>query len=1384
MKIISFVSSRVLYSLLIGLALPVLGQGLGEEGVRYIAEVQYFTPENGLAHRLVKDVLQDSKGFIWMGTRRGLSRFDGHEWRTFSKEKNGLANNNISQIEEDDEGWLWLITTSNDAISHISFIHSLTLETTTFEARFGASLPFQIENIRSVQSDEKRNIYISQHNELLTFQKGEWSSQVIKGAGDFILKEKTASGDWVIQIIQNKKIQLARLDRNGQLRSLKVLNEKEIINHFTDQQGNFWLIDGGKIYRLPNRQDRFEQFDISQQLSIPYNKHQSDFTFNLFHQSKDGKDFFWYKNREQFFIYNADNRIIYDFKKEYPEIIDNYIQSIYFDQQRNIWVSTDFGIYKIQLIPTRFQNYLTLPLGTYNTSLAKSIRGIHLNGQKLWVNTVFYNDYIVDLATKTAQEVPKTLNIYGKRRIFRPILHLKDNEYMVFDEELVRYKDYQPVENYIWKTGKAVNFAWSLHQDAQKNIWIGTHEKGLAILDNDSIAYYDRYDDFKKLSKSSVYHFLQWDTENIFIASTSGIYILNKDKGIVQCFSSASPDAQKIPFDIIHHLHRDAENENVLWVATGGGGILKLTLDSEDWSIQTQQQITIFDGLSNNVIYAIYEDAYQNLWMSSDLGINRYHKQSGQTKVYTTQDGLPFNEFNRTSHHQAADGRLFFGSMNGVASFYPNQLLNIKDSTSASLRLTQTQQFIGKTNQIEDRTADFFNQKKIVLQPNDKFLNLKFALLEYQEASQIQYSYQLLGQGDEWIYLNDNQLRLSGLPYGNHVLNIRAEGVLNQNEAAILAIPIQVIRPLYLRWWFMLFVLMAVVAAIIYFFRRRTQAFKQRQKELETLVAQRTQKIQKAKATIEAQAEKLRELDKVKSRFFANVSHELRTPLTLMLAPIENTLKENQLTNRAYTNLLLAQKNGQRLHRMVNEILDLTKLEAGRLQVHQQKTVLYTFLKNITASFESVANQSEVDFIFKYQEDKYLQLLLDQRKVEIILLNLLSNAFKFTPKQGRVQLSVTNEGEFINFTVSDTGRGIHPEDLPNIFNRFYQSKKKDAAKGGTGIGLALSREFATLLGGTITVESQLNEGATFTVRLPKQELISQVNETDAILIQNEALHTDNQLEIYPQTTPIPVSSTSAATILLVEDNHDLRFFIKSILSTEYNVITAENGKVGLEKLSIVHCQLLISDIMMPIMDGYEFVEKVKSDERFNHIPIIVLTARAALEDKMKALRIGVDDYLNKPFVEEELFVRIENLLRNAKNRQTVIEEAIVEKEATPVPKTKQTTPSTITPEMQTWLAEVEALLLEKIETNDYTIDQLARDMAISKRQLSRRIKEIVGVTPNQYLKTIRYTKARELLENKTYTSVKAVAYAVGFKDVRYFSSQFRKRFGENPSEYL
>ncbi|MEM6698818.1 MAG: histidine kinase dimerization/phospho-acceptor domain-containing protein, partial [Bacteroidota bacterium] len=397
------------------------------------------------------------------------------------------------------------------------------------------------------------------------------------------------------------------------------------------------------------------------------------------------------------------------------------------------------------------------------------------------------------------------------------------------------------------------------------------------------------------------------------IASTTGLYVLHQEKGVIQRFATDQLTAQRIPSGVIHHIHRDRKQGNVIWLSTGGSGVIRIEIEEEDWTIVDQSQLTIVDGLSNNTIYAIYEDEFDHLWMSSDYGINRYQKKMGQLQVYTTKDGLPFNEFNRTAHHQAADGLIFFGTMNGVTSFHPKDFQVREEESNIPLRITNFQQFNGRNNQFEDKTVALLQSNQILLQPKDKFLNFEFALLEYEDANQIKYSYQLSGQGDTWQYLKNNELRLSGIPYGKSMLKVRAQGVSGQAATTTIQIPILALRPIYQRAWFIGLLLLAIIAAVAASIRWRLLQYRRRQRALEQVVQERTQEIAKDKITIERQAEELQRLDAMKTRFFANISHELRTPLTLMLAPIDAVLKAENLPDQSQNRLRIAQRNGKLL---------------------------------------------------------------------------------------------------------------------------------------------------------------------------------------------------------------------------------------------------------------------------------------------------------------------------------------------------------------------------------------------------------------------------------------------------------------------------------------
>ena len=548
------------------------------------------------------------------------------------------------------------------------------------------------------------------------------------------------------------------------------------------------------------------------------------------------------------------------------------------------------------------------------------------------------------------------------------------------------------------------------------------------------------------------------------------------------------------------------------------------------------------------------------------------------------------------------------------------------------------------------------------------------------------------------------------------------------------------------------------------------------------------EEIEKQRNLIESQANELRHLDETKTRFFTNVSHELRTPLTLMLGPLASMLKRNRLENRDFTYAQMAQGHGKALLQLVNEILDLSKLESGKMQVHDTTVGFQSFMRRLVSAFESHADRLDIVFQFEYKADKHLRLSLDADKITKVVNNLLSNALKFTPQGGNITVKIEDFAQMMRLTVSDTGKGIHPDDLPHVFDRFYQTNQKDAPiEGGTGIGLALCREFAEVMHGQVWVESTLGTGSQFFFEFPKKEILG-VGQDDLEMMNEE--NTEGVVSPAGSGNLEGFPNLNNPKILIVEDNKDLRTYIRLILAEKYNIIEAENGQEALDLLQTLNAeqqapQLILSDIMMPIMDGFQLLKTLKGGADFKHIPVVMLTARADIQDKLTALRIGVDDYLLKPFEEEELLARIHNLLTNSALRQSFTAEVAVETLDTEGGQTEilATTHYPLSTHLE-WLAELEAVVQKHISNFDLTADTIADHLAMSRAQFFRRLKTATGLTPNQYLLEVRFNHARQLLELRKETSVKAAAYSVGMRDVKYFSQQFKEKFGKLPSAYL
>lgn len=562
---------------------------------------------------------------------------------------------------------------------------------------------------------------------------------------------------------------------------------------------------------------------------------------------------------------------------------------------------------------------------------------------------------------------------------------------------------------------------------------------------------------------------------------------------------------------------------------------------------------------------------------------------------------------------------------------------------------------------------------------------------------------------------------------------------------------------------------------------------------------------------IQEQAEQLKALDAAKSRFFANVSHELRTPLTLLTSPIRSLLKDNQLTEKQTQLLHMAERSGQQLSQLINEILDLRKLEMGKMNLTPENTQLKPYFQTYFAQFESLALQKQIDFHLLLSIPENTTAEIDREKCRQILFNLLSNAFKFTPPGGRIEVSVKAMDDTLSIIISDNGPGIHPDDVPLLFDRYFQTTRPEkGAEGGTGIGLALCREYAQLFGGHINVQSTLGKGATFTVTFPiavnqaKQASESGEATSDIPVLTPKAIYFEANTAIDEhkngKSDPTLSGDPNRPTILLVEDNPELRAYIRLVLEEKYTVVTAENGQQAMALLSgdgsvVTHDSnreeifnlhssfftpnLILSDLMMPVMDGYQLLEQLKSKDATRHIPVVMLTARAEAQDRLKALRIGVDDYLTKPFDEEELMVRIENLL----NLQAIRLTAVTEEDIPPTAPEVPSVPLMSLPDRE-WLETFEAYVQKHYAGGILSVSSLAYEFAMSESTLLRQLKRLTGLTPLQYIQEVRLSEARKFLENRTYSSVAQVASKVGYEDASAFTRVFKQRFGKRPSELL
>jgi signal transduction histidine kinase/DNA-binding response OmpR family regulator/ligand-binding sensor domain-containing protein len=1339
-----------------------------------IHKFKHLSVDDGLPHSTVTSIVQDHYGQVWIGTAAGLCLFDGYKFKPFFVEKGGLSHAKIYQLAVDSiNNKLWIATkggfSSYDLATHQFENYGGDLNTgsrrkisrRTYEVvldeqavLWGASF------LGLFKHDSKNYELFYTEASCMSHLRGETEEE-----GNCDSFTKIAVGVENRYIWLNSFEGLFRFDKKTKKFSPYRKTADPSLAHLLngnlsllqkDKKGTLWLAAAGRLFYYNPEKDQFEELHLKSALS------KKSFSFNNILCIKEQE--YWLSTTNDGILLLKEDSIVQQISANAAtpySLSSNNINCLYQTKDGTIFIgNTETGIDYYQ---PSFNVFKLLPNDKNQEFRHQNTVGVQKTEQQLWtINT----NYISCFDLKTNQ-----LYLNETLKNASAILEYNGSIWVAKGTDLYQLSDQNEIVNR-YPLAQKYKAIYQLFEDKKGFLWLmtgcgmlrfnsenATFDKHIARNEDCQLIFFGTYDPLRHWIWTATYGFLiAYDLEN-------GTYRdFTPKKGFLKEPYRYDNDALE------YHKIEDAQvdQKGRLWIVSRDSGLIKIELladGSSQYKIYREE-----DGLLSNQAEGLILDRNRYLWIPTNRGLSRFDMETESFFNLRNKDGLLSNQHNRIAYHNTAH-EIYLGTDKGAYHFHPALFDQPKKVFPKvyinAIKINNEAVAIGENERLKKTIGQ---TKNLHLYYKDRELLLQFSAMHYNAPENIQYAYKLDGVHKDWVVLEkgNRQARFTALKAGKYSLKYKASDIWGNFGDNFQELIITQSPPFWLSW-------PAYLSYFIIFLLSLWRVVNWREKKLTADKLRLEGEVVKRTETIAQQAEDLKELDKLKSRFFANISHELRTPLTLILGPLRQ-LRKKQDNGQ----LEVMERNGTKLLGLVEEILDLSKLEAQKLELEEKPTSIYPFFQRLFSNYESAASYKNIKWSFEAKDMDDLQLYLDRGKVEKIINNLLSNALKFTPHDGEISMKMEDRTNYIRISVEDSGEGVHPDDLKHIFDRFYQSKLPERkAQGGTGIGLALSKELTQLMGGHLFAESTFGQGSCFMLDLPKKLVFSEEITTD------EALFTEEEtVEMLPPTT-----IREGAKILVVEDHPDMQVFVQSILGEHYPVHAVDNGQAALDYLqSGAEIDLIVSDVMMPIMDGFQLLEELKESDDFRQIPVVMLTARAALDDKLKALRIGVDDYLTKPFVAEELLVRIQNLLKNYYARQEWQDTLEDQEELETV--TVATQPkdikaaAKISQEDLLWLEELEATCKDYCANNNYNISWLAAELAISERQLRRKIKELTGLTPQKYLTMVRLQLARTLIEERKYKSIAQVMYHVGFQKSSYFAKLFKEQFGRSPSDYM
>ncbi len=1332
----------IIFLLLIGLT--VKGQNLS---------FNHLTVENGLSSNSILAIAQDGDGFLWFGTRTGINRYDGTRFKTYTQDNNdsnSLSSNNVIALFCDSKKNFWVGSSGGLDLYNK---YSDNFKRITLEA--GKSLA-----VNCIYEDRQGGLWIGTSNGLFYSTKNEKNIR-------FIIFRSSGNNS-----IAENRVQAVHEDSNGFI----------------------WVGTSNGLTRMQRQSNGFAFITFKHNPSDP-NSLSADYITSI---AEDMNQQLWIGTQNNGVnLLNRQSGTFTRFCKNcsaQSPLINNNIRSILPVKSGELWIGTQEGLSILDPVKKTVRSFQNDASDKKSLSQNSIYSLFEDAGGSIWVGTYFggansFYSYNSNFTIWQNQENKTSINNNVVSSIVEDAQH---NLWIGTEGGGLNFYNRSNGSFSVYKNNVAdpsslgSNLVKVVYLDKDQNVWCGTHGGGLNMLDrktNQFKRFLYKENDVATL-RSEITSVLEDDNGLFWVATNSGLLLFKRN----------GKELEQISTTIINDLSK-ANSPNILFKDTQGniwmgslpglymisGNTLKVINTELDVNCLMQDEqgnicaglanggIIVYnpdnnhlqhygenEGLKNTNTIGLLKDDTGAFWLSTENGLIKYNPADKTSQVYTVSDGIAGNEFNFKSYLKDSRGEYFFGGYNGITSFYPDKIETnntIAPVVFTGLRLFNNYVGIGSNDGLLKENIN--TTKQIVFKHNQNVFTIEFALLNFIRSSKNKYAYKLEGFDKNWNEVNTTSATYTNLPPGTYTFYVKGannDGIWSEPAS----IKIKVLPPFWLTWWaycIYAIALSAILFLVLRFFFLR------------------------------ALLKKEDELHQVKLNFFTNVSHEIRTHLTLIMAPVEKLINSNEKENYVQQQLIQVRNNANRLLKLVSELMDFRKAETNHLKLHIERDNLIPFLQDIYNSFRETSISKNISISFLHNSEN-IPLYFDKEQLEKVFFNLMTNAFKFTPEGGRIILSAEQKEDMAIVTVTDNGRGIKPEYLENLFTNFFQVADHGMQNTGYGIGLALSKSIVELHGGTIAVESEPSangkEGKTiFTV------VLQQGNKHFETEVSTETKPVSKVIEEKPVAAPLQPTAkndqSKSFTILIAEDNAELRAIVKELFVANYTVLECENGLTAWNTAIEQIPDLIISDVMMPEMDGFTLCSQLKTDERTSHIPVILLTAKNSQNDQVSGLENGADIYITKPFSTKILELNARNLLA-ARDllKEKFSKQIIAPKELTaPTEETPDVFVNTVDKEFLTRLI---GIIEENMDDPDFGVEKLAKKVAMSPPVLYKKIKAVSNMSVNEFVKSLRLKKATQLL-SQTDMTVYQVSYEVGYNDWKYFSREFKKQFGVSPGKY-